>query len=152
MSTDTFDTRELIEKQKALRAHFTSFKSQFIKTSQEAAQALSDEAVTTAVTNHQFTSDVIDALPSRFKDLFMGEFATWLMDRGRETHPYPTTLEGEYYDIGVAHCHDFVTYELSSSGTGVSVVETITYDSLAPFLQAGLNWHPQAKNFFVPRA
>lgn len=98
-----------------------------------------------------FTHEVIRDLPPRMRSAFMAEFENWLDRNGRDFLD-SDIREGVDMDLEVTRIQDAVQIVVYDSATAFSVVETVSYRDLAPFLQAGLDYHPQCGTFFIPRS
>lgn len=98
-----------------------------------------------------FTNEVIRDLPPRMRTAFMAEFEHWLDNNGKDFLDRDE-FDGVDLSLDVARIQDAVEISVIDAATAYSVTESITYADLAPFLQAGLDYHPQAYTFFIPRS
>lgn len=97
-----------------------------------------------------FTSEVVRDLPPRMRLHLLRDFEEWVDSCGRDF------LTTEVADIELA-CNSTMTANgvelvLFDADTTYNITENITYEMLSPFIQAGLDWHPRAATFFVPRS
>lgn len=98
-----------------------------------------------------FNNDVIRDLPPRMRSAFMAEFEHWLERNGKDFLD-DDVRDGIEISLEVTRTGDSVHIAVIDEATAYTVFETIDYADLAPFLQAGLDYHPHSQTFFIPRS
>ncbi|QVW28705.1 hypothetical protein pEaSNUABM8_00208 [Erwinia phage pEa_SNUABM_8] len=98
-----------------------------------------------------FTNEVILDLPPRMRHQMLSEFTGWLNMKGRDFLE-PEDFQSVSIQLEARLLRERIQVCLVDEETGYNIVEILDYADLAPFLQAGLDYHKRANTFFVPRS
>lgn len=109
---------------------------------------------TVAGKNQKFADGVLDALPVRFKEFFLNEFADWMKRYGphilapsKKDNAQEVSIVIEVYAVNgeaVVILTDYYTH--------YSHREVYRFEDLVQYLRAGLEWSFEARTFFIPRS
>lgn len=142
---------ERIEKKSAVIDQLQKYRPALIAFFQEVVRVSTEVQPQTKTRVVNFTNEVIRDLPPRMRGAFMAEFESWLDNNGKYFLDDGFRNEIDF-DIEVTRIQDAVEIAVYDSATGYNLVQIVTYADLAPFLQAGLDYHPQCGTFFIPRS
>ncbi|ANZ48484.1 hypothetical protein BIZ78_gp091 [Erwinia phage vB_EamM_Caitlin] len=134
----------VIEQLKKYRPALIAFFQEVVKVNTEVQPQTQTKVI-------NFNNDVIRDLPSRMRSTFMVEFEEWVDLNGRD-FINSDDFDGVCLSLETVRTRDVAHVTVIDNNTGYHIVEEITYDDLAPFLQAGLDYHPRSGTFFVPRS
>ena len=104
--------------------------------------------------NKKFADGVLNALPVRFKEFFLNEFADWMKRYGpsilapsSKDNVQEVNIEIEVYavngEVVVVVCDYYTRY---------SQRDVYRFEDLVQYLRAGLEWSYEARTFFIPRS
>lgn len=153
MSSFTLEATETLAKKKVIIEQLSNYRKTLFRLFQDVVGVAVDVSRETGTKVVNFNNDVINDLPDRIKGTLMNELREWIVRRGNDVVfdnkiEQIVELDIETHLVGA----DAVSLTIYDRVTGYRIYETITFADLAPFLQAGLDWQPTARSFFIPRS
>lgn len=168
MSDFTNEQIQRLGRKRQYMQYLSDYRRQVIHYFQQVVEVSVNVQRETQTPTVNFTNDIIKDLPPRVKALLLTDFASWLKKYGRElansSEPFDIDVELDITLCGfVENFSEFSTRPdsvntdrldvvVSDRITQYRVVHTFAAADFAPFLQAGLDWHPSARSFFIPRS